>query len=176
MSSEQNFSKFVELRLGVSELEIDLDSRAEVQHATELMSSQVQTALDIFSRELDPVLYAREPFLAALQALCQHNRKARVRMLVQEPVDAIRRSPRVIEVARRLSSSIEIRRPHQDYRHYNEAFLIADGCGLIHQKFADRYEGTANFYAPIEAQRKQDFFTEVWERSQVHPEFRRLYL
>ncbi len=176
MNKEENFRKFVQLRLGISELEIDLDTRAETQHATDLMASQVQSALEIFSRDLDPVLFAREPFLEALNALCHRNRKARVRILVQEPVDAVRRSARMIELARRLSSSIEIRQPHQDYRHYNEAFLVADGCGLIHRKFADRYEGIANFYAPIEAQRKLDFFTEVWERSQVHPEFRRLHL
>ena len=176
MTKEENFRKFVELRLGISDLEIDLDTRADTQHATELMASQVQSTLDIFSRDLDPVLYAREPFLEALNALCHRNRKARIRMLVQDPTDAVRRSPRVVELARRLSSSIEIRQPHHDYRHYNEAFLVADGCGLIHRKFADRYEGAANFYAPIQAQRKLDFFTEVWDRSQVHPEFRRLHL
>ena len=176
MRNEEKFRRFVELRLGVSDLEIDLDTRAETQHATELMANQVQATLEIFSRDLDPVLYAREPFLDALNTLCHRNRKARVRMLVQDPTDAVRRSPRVVELARRLSSSIEIRQPHHDYRHYNEAFLVADGCGLIHRKFADRYEGAANFYAPIQAQRKLDFFTEVWERSQVHPEFRRLHL
>jgi hypothetical protein len=176
MTKEENFRKFVELRLGISELEIDLDTRADTQHATELMASQVQSTLEIFSRDLDPVLYAREPFLDALNALCHRNRKARIRILVQDPTDAVRRSPRVVELARRLSSSIEIRQPHHDYRHYNEAFLVADGCGLIHRKFADRYEGAANFYAPIQAQRKLDFFTEVWDRSQVHPEFRRLHL
>ena len=176
MRNEEKFRRFVELRLGVSDLEIDLDTRAETQHATELMANQVQATLEIFSRDLDPVLYVREPFLDALNTLCHRNRKARVRMLVQDPTDAVRRSPRVVELARRLSSSIEIRQPHHDYRHYNEAFLVADGCGLIHRKFADRYEGAANFYAPIQAQRKLDFFTEVWERSQVHPEFRRLHL
>ena len=176
MSNEEKFRKFVELRLGISDLEIDLDTRAETQHATDLMASQVQSTLEIFSRDLDPVLYAREPFLDALNSLCHHNRKARIRMLVQDPMDAVRRSPRVVELARRISSSIEIRQPHHDYHHYNAAFLVADGCGLIYRKFADRYEGTANFYAPIEAQRKLDFFTEVWERSQVHPEFRRLHL
>jgi hypothetical protein len=176
MSKEQNFRKFVELRLGVSDLEIELDTRADTQHATDLMASQVQSTLEIFSRDLDPVLYAREPFLDALNALCHRNRKARIRMLVQDPTDAVRRSPRVVELARRLSSSIQIRQPHNDYHHYNEAFLVADGCGLIHRKFADRYEGAANFYAPIQAQRKLAFFTEVWERSQVHPEFRRLHL
>jgi hypothetical protein len=176
VNREQNFRKFVELRLGISELEIELATRAETLHATDLMAAQAQFALDIFSRDLDPVLYAREPFLDALNALCTRNRKARVRFLVQEPLDAVRGSPRLVDLSRRLSSSIEIRQPHNDYRHYNEAFLIADGCGVIHRGFADRYEGSANFYAVIEAQRKLDFFTEVWDRSQGHPEFRRLHL
>ena len=176
MSSEENFRKFVELRLGLSDLEIELDTRADTQHAVDLMVGQAQASVEIFSRDLDPVLYEREAFLDALATLCHRNRKARIRFLVQDPTDAVRRSPRVTELSRRLSSSIEIRQPHEDYRHYNEAFLIADDCGLIHRALADRYEGSANFYAPIEAQRKLDFFTEVWERSQAHPEFRRLHL
>ncbi|UCE77312.1 MAG: hypothetical protein JSU62_03670, partial [Gammaproteobacteria bacterium] len=61
MTKEENFRKFVELRLGISDLEIDLDTRADTQHATDLMASQVQSTLEIFSRDLDPVLYAREP-------------------------------------------------------------------------------------------------------------------
>ncbi|MGD8616791.1 MAG: acyltransferase [Gammaproteobacteria bacterium] len=176
MNSEENFRKFVELRLGISDLEIELDNRAETQHATDMMVAQAQDSLEIFSRDLDAALYTRGPFLDAINALCYRNRKARIRFLVQEPVDAVRRSPRLVELSRKLSSSIEIRQPHPDYRHYNEAFLVADGCALIHRGLADRYEGCANFYAPVEAQRKLDFFNEVWERSEGHPEFRRLYL
>ena len=176
MSSEDNFRQFVELRLGVSDLEIDLATRAETQHATDLMTGQAQFSLDIFSRALDPLLYDRPAFIEAVTALCRRNRKCRMRLLVQEPLAAVRRSPRFLELSRKLSSSIEIREPHRDYQHFNEAFLIVDECGLIHQGFADRYEGTANFYAPIEARRKLGFFTEVWDRSAVHPEFRRLYL
>jgi hypothetical protein len=176
MSNEENFRRFVALRLGLSDVEIDLNSRADTQYATQLMTTQVQSTLDLFSRDLDPALYGREAFLDALNSLCRHNRKARVRMLVQDPPEAVRRSPRLIELARRLSSSIEVRQPHHDYRHFNEAFLVADQCGLIHCKFADRYEGEANFNAPVAARRLVGFFTEVWDRSEVHPEFRRLNL
>jgi hypothetical protein len=176
MSSEENFRRFVELRLGVSAIEIDLGTRAETQHATDLMTSQAQFSLDIFSRALDPLLYERPAFIDALIQLCRRNRKSRIRFLVQDPLAAVKRSQRLLEVSRKLSSSVEIRKPHQDYRHFNEAFLIADDYGLIHRGFADRYEGTANFYAPVEARRKLAFFTEVWERSEVNPEFRRLYL
>jgi len=176
MDNEENFRQFTELRLGISDMEIDLLTRAETRHATELMTSQCLSSLEIFTRDLDPPLYDQEPFLDALSKLCLTNRKARVRFLVQDPNPAVKRGHRLIELARRLSSSIELRQPHPDYRHHNEAFLIADDCGLIHRSLSDRYEGTANFYDPVRAQRRLNFFTEVWERSEAHPEFRRLHI
>jgi hypothetical protein len=176
MDNEENFRQFTELRLGISGIDIELLTRAETRHATELMVQQCLSSLEIFTRDLDAPLYDQEAFLQALSALCLGNRKARVRVLVQDPMPPVKRAHRLIELSRRLSSSIELRQPHEDYRHHNEAFLIADRCGLIHRALADRYEGTANFYDPVIAQRKLDFFTEVWERSEAHPEFRRLHI
>jgi hypothetical protein len=176
MDKEEKFNRFVELRLGISDLEIELLTRSETRHASDLMVSQVQSSLEVFSRDLDPFLYDRAAFVDALSRLCLTNRKARIRFLVQEPLAAIHNCQRLVELGRRLSSSIEFRQPHADYRQYNEAFMVADQCGFIHRPFADRFEGVVNFYDPIEARRKLDFFTEVWERSEPHPEFRRLYL
>jgi len=176
MSNAENFKRFVELRLGISDMEIELLTRAETRHATELMVGQTQASLDITSRDLDPYLYDCEIFLDLLSGLCLRNRQARIRFLVQDPSTPIKRNHRLIELGRKLSSSIEFRQPHQDYQYFNEACLIADQCGLIHRSLADRFEGTANFYAPVAARRELDFFTEVWERSESHPEFRRLHL
>jgi len=97
-------------------------------------------------------------------------------VLVQDPVSAIKRNNRFIELARKFSSSIEIRQPNEDYHNYNEAFLLADNCGIIHRTLADRNEGTANFHDPVKADRLLRFFTEVWDRSEAHPELRRLYI
>jgi hypothetical protein len=176
MDSEENFRQFTELRLGISNLPIELQTRAETAHATELMVRQCLESLDIFSRDLDAPLYDREVFLTALGELCLRSYKARVRILVQDPARPVQQGHRLIELARRLSSSIELRQPHRDYRRHNEAFLIGDRCGLIHRPLADRYEGSVNFYDPVNARRKRDFFTEVWERSEAHPEFRRLHI
>lgn len=176
MKNEENFQRFVKLRLGFSDFDIELDTRTDTEHATNLITEQTQDTLDIFSRNLDPGLYEQTDFLGNLSRLCLRNRKARIRFLVQQPAEAVKHCQRLLELARKLSSSIELRQPHPDYRQYNEAFLVADRCGLIHRKLSDRYEGTANFYTPVEAQRKTDFFTEVWDRSEVNPEFRRLYI
>ena len=174
MDNEENFRQFTELRLGISNMDIELQARDDTRYASDLMVQQCQESVDIFSRELDPELYDREPFLQAISHLCVTNRTARIRILVQEPAPAVKCGHRLIELSRRISSSIEIRQPHPDYRHHNEAFLIADRCGLVARALSDRYEGTANFYALIQSQRKLDFFTEIWDRSEAHPEFRRL--
>jgi len=176
MHNEENFQRFVAIRLGISDMDIDLSDRADTLHATDLMLEQTQDSVEIFSRALDPGLYDRQPFLDAIQQLCIRNRKARIRILVQEPRLPVNRGHRLIELGRRLSSSIEFRQPNPDYHRYNEAFLVADACGFIHRPLADLFEGTANFCNPVEAQRKLDFFTEVWERSESHPEFRRLHI
>jgi hypothetical protein len=176
MNNEENFRQFVELRLGVSDIEIELNSRADACYATDLMVEQAQLSLNIFSRDLDPAIYERASFIEAVTRLCRRHRNSHVHFLVNDPVAAIRRSPRLLELSRRLSSSIEIRQPHTDYLNYNEAFLVADQCGLIHRDFSDRYEGTVNFHAPVEAARKLEYFKEVWERSSSNPEFRRLNL
>ena len=176
MHNEENFKRFVELRLGLSDIQIELLTRTETRHATQLMVGQAEASLDVFSRDLDPFLFDDETFIDLLSGLCLRNRRARIRFLVQDPTTPVKRGHRLIELGRKLSSSIEFRQPHQDYQHFNEAYLVADQCGLIHRSLADRFEGTANFYDPVNAQRKLDFFTEVWERSESHPEFRRLYL
>ena len=176
MHDDEGFNQFVKLRLGITDLEIELLTRAETRHATELMVGQSRSSLDIISRDLDPFLYDQESFLDLLSKFCLRNRNAHVRLLVQDPSTPVKRGHRLIELGRRLSSSIEFRQPHQDYQRYNEAFIVADQCGLIHRPLADRFEGTANFYDPVDARRKLDFFTEVWERSVAHPEFRRLHL
>jgi hypothetical protein len=176
MNSEENFRQFTELRLGVSDLEIELQTCEECRHASEMMVQQCLASLDIFSRDLDARLYDQAPFLQALGSLCLSNRQVRVRILVLDPMTAVKRGHRLIELSRRLSSSIEIRQPHPDYWHHNEAFLVADDCGLICRPLSDRYEGTANFYNPVQAERKTNFFTEVWERSEAHPELRRLHI
>ncbi|HHJ13890.1 MAG TPA: hypothetical protein ENJ79_05865 [Gammaproteobacteria bacterium] len=176
MDKQGKLQRFVALRLGLSDIRIDLEDGRELAHATRLMLEQAQNQVDIFSRQLDPVVLERREMLAALRELCTRNPRARVRALVQQPAEAARRCPRLLELARRLDSLIELRQPHPDYRHCNEAFMIVDGTGLIERGFSDRPQGSASFNAPTAARRRAEFFTEVWERSETHPELRRLHL
>lgn len=176
MRKRNPFDQLAELELGVSNTDIELESSTDCAHATDLLVQQASSRIDLFTRDLDPAIYDREPFLTDLSSTCAQRQAIHVRVLIQSPVTPIKRGHRLIELSRRLSSIIEIRQPHSDYSHFNEAFLIVDQRGLVHRRFSDRFEGRANFNDIATAQRLTTFFNEVWEHSESSPETRRLHL
>jgi hypothetical protein len=164
------------LSIGEDAREIRLDSRADNQRVAAALVSQAVRTLDIFSRDLEAEIYDQPDFLDGIKALALRSQHVRIRILLQDPAPVVRDGHRLVEMARRLSSFIEIRRPSHDYRDYNEAFMIVDGTALLHRRLAERYEGLACFKQPLRARELVNFFDEVWQRASPHPELQRLHL
>ena len=80
------------------------------------------------------------------------------------------------ELARRLSTYIELRKPHDDHRNLIESFLVADERAVLYRKEADRFEGYADLDNPLEARRLLRTFDEIWQRANPDSEMRRLGL
>ncbi|MEE9423072.1 MAG: hypothetical protein V3V50_07920, partial [Gammaproteobacteria bacterium] len=66
MSDVSPLESWLSLKLGESDTEIELETRAETQHATDLLIEQVTSGIEIYSRELDAPLYNRSEFLDAI--------------------------------------------------------------------------------------------------------------
>ncbi len=162
--------------LGSTDTEVRVASSADNRHAAQGLTEQAKRNLHIFTRDLDAPLYDQPPFIQAVSALATHSRYSRILILVQNTERAVKDGHRLIEMSRRLSSFIELRKPHYDYREYNQAFLIADEIGLLRRPVADRYDGTLNFKAPLAAREYLDFFKQVWERSEADPNLRQLHI
>ena len=99
-----------------------------------------------------------------------------VHILLQDGRSAVQNGNRLIELSRRLSSRIQIRRPPAQYRGYSETFLLADDAGFLHRPLYTRYEGNASFNNPGITRRLKQYFLQVWEHSQPDTEMRRLHL
>ena len=162
--------------LGVTAAPVALETREENRIAACALARQARSHLCIFTRDLDPPLYDDLCFLDAVTALATRSRFARVRVLVQNSEKAVKYGHRLIELSRRLSSFIQLRRPHADYQDYNEAFLVADGVGLLHRALAHRYEAEVDFKAPLRARLLLKFFDEAWDKSEPDLELRRLHI
>jgi hypothetical protein len=165
-----------EMRLGATSLEFETETQAEARTVAQALAAQAQRTLLLHTEDMEPALYDDSAFLESLSRLARAHGQSRIWILVQDARKAVLHGHRLIEIARRLSSSIQLRRPAPQYRAFHEAFLLADGCGYLHRPIAARFEGTANFHDPGKVADWERYFMEVWERSEPDEEIRRLYL
>ena len=105
-------------KLGEDRGRIAISGKDEFRLACECLAQQARRHLDIFTHDLDAPLYDQKPFLDALKDLVTTSRHAQVRILLQDNNRAQKEGHRLIELARRLTSAVEIRRPYDDYLEY----------------------------------------------------------
>ncbi len=155
---------------------IRFSSSAELCKISVEMIGLAKRHVDIVSRSLEPTVYDTLECFEALKQLAIA-RRGRIRIIILDPDSVISRgSSRLVQLAMRLSSFIEIRRPGEDHLAFNEAMLIVDRKGIVHRKYADRYEGIANAYAPRQAAQLTECFESMWQNAETIPYFRRLML
>lgn len=162
--------------LGATDLAFEVDRADALRVALLEMTSQARRNLDIVSRHLDPSLFDHEEFVDAVKRLVLGSTRAQVRLLVLDPAPLVSRGHRLLTLAQRLSSYIDVRVPAPEHREFNEAWLVADKDGYAHRRFSDRFEATVNFHDPRLAVHLTNRFDELWQRAQADPNLRRLHL
>ena len=151
-----------------------LKSLAENRDASVEVAALAKRELALFSRDLEPLLYDRLEFIGAVQALAARSRMSRIRIACIDPGPSVRAGHRLVALAQRFSSYIEVRRASRDHENLTDTFLVADDTALLYRPLCTRYEGYADLYAPMEAREKLRIMDDVWQQAEPDPEFRRL--
>ena len=159
-----------------ADTDISLSSRDEVKIINIALIQKSVRNIDIISRNLDPGVFNNTDFIDAIKALSISSKFTKVRILVKDSDPIAKNGHKIIKLIQQLTSSIEMRKISEEYKSYNEAFSLYDGKGVIYLRYADRYEGFANFDRPRLATELSNFFNEVWEHSVPDAELRRLYI
>jgi hypothetical protein len=163
-------------RLGDSETLLRLQSQEQFHEATVLMLSQARRHLHLVTPDFEPDRFNNQEFAEALSHFARSSSYAEVRILVGNPAIAIRWGHQVVNLARRLSSSIRIRRLHEEDFDPEEAWLVADDIGLLRRDGNRDFLGMLSAKSIPQAQQKNRRFAEWWERSVEVPEFREMLL
>ncbi len=165
---------FADCTLGVTNKLIDLTSTEENRLAAVRMAQQCVHTLEIVSRLLDPPIFNTTEFIDAVTQIVLKKRNPQIRIIVFDPDTIVRDGHRLVTLAGSLSSFIHIRKAPQEYKHYNESLLIADGAGYIHKLNVDRYEAVANFNDRGQANVLLREFDRMWEKAVPDPNLRRM--
>ncbi len=163
-------------QLGAESGLISLTSVDEFTQFALNMATQAHRTIDIFSHDLDHPLYDQSDFVVAIKELSLRSRFSQIRILLQNNRTIRRKGHRLVHLAQRLTSSIEIRRPGEPLLKALENFLLADEYGYIHRKMASYYEGRCDFNDRLRVAQLAERFNEAWESGEPDRELLRLYL
>ena len=151
-----------------------LSSFTETRKAVAEIAAVATRRISIYTPDLEMGIYDDDGFLEVAKRLVLSKRYARIRVLIADPSRAVRNGNRFVQMGRRLSSYIEFRNVHEDYREHREAFIVADDTALLYRVNSSRWEGVADSYEPAVAHRYLDLFDEIWNASVVEQELREL--
>lgn len=143
--------------------------------AVELCSAAARQVC-ILSPALDPETFDNPALADALTALIRSSRQTRVRVLVADTRGLVTRGHRLLQLARRIPSSVQIHKLAEHPQWKNETVVICDRDGVLYKPGDSDHNG---FYEPssrASTRRHLDLFEELWRCSAEDVELRSLAL
>jgi hypothetical protein len=151
-----------------------ISSQEEMRRAVIDVASVATRRISIYTHDLEPGIYDDPDFLEIVKHLVLSQTYARIRVLIADPVRAIKNGNAFVYLGRRLNTYIEFRHVREDLRTHAESFCLADETALVYRLEASRWEGIADTYEPAVAKLYGKMFDEIWLASEVEIEFRQL--
>jgi predicted GNAT family N-acyltransferase len=144
--------------------------------ATEASLALVQAArreLWLYSRDLEPALYAQPAVLEAFKQFAIAGRGGVVQILVQEPGTVQGGGHPLLALAQRMSTAFQFRTPTDPVdQQYPSAFLANDRDGYLFRLLGSRFDGDWSPAQPARSRQLAEHFGRVWERSRPCTELR----
>lgn len=141
------------------------------------MAADCRRHLNIFSQDFDHLILDNIEVVSSLRSFAVDNsRHASIRILVQRPENAIQQGHKLVELARRLTSIIEIRRPASQHAAVANGFLTFDNSRYLFRELGDRPDGVGSYDDSLRTIELTRLFDEIWALATPEPEFRRLGL
>lgn len=141
----------------------DMDA---VRRHTLALLQQAQNSLCIYSPDLEPWLYNHACIQHACSALLIAHPKKSLRILLRDTSRITREGHVLLALSHRLSSRCTIRVVNTEYDYSEDAWLIADNCGLLQRKAQQLHKGVVYYQDPARVQQSQTLFNAMWDVSQ----------
>ena len=130
----------------------------------------------ILSPYLDHEAFDTPELATALSALARNSRQTQVRILISDSRGLVGRGHRLLQLARRIPSSLAIQKltEHPDWN--GETIVIRDRDGVLYKPGGSGHDG---FYEPdsrASTQKHLELFEELWRHSAQDTELRSLSL
>ena len=138
------------------------------------MSQQAHQHIRLFSRDLDRRIFGSEEVVDAFTQLATSSSRAYIQILIQNSSDLVHHSHRMLDLARRISSHIEIRVTDIMHKNILENFYLFDEEGWVKRTHPNEHVGEADFHDARGVRNFEHRFKNMWGRAAPDPQLRRM--
>ena len=144
-------------------------------HALALLQ-QAQRSLCIYSHDLEPWLYHRSSVQEACTRFLLASPRNQLRILLRDASRAVKEGHRLLNLSRRLSSNLHLRKLNPDYPSEELAYLLADDNGLLLLPQTGQVAGYALYQDAARVRQRQTQFDQAWDTSITDADLRSFLL
>ena len=164
----------IEYQLGETDGYLLLRREQEFLKVITTMCQQARQCIQILSPLLDHKIFDHPELYEIFSSLARRNKYTRIEVLIYDSHRVIKNGHSLLDITRRLQSSIAMKIVHPELRSSNHEYVLADDSGLIYRQDAEQYEGYANFKDKTEANRLRRQFRAAWESGLQDPSLRQI--
>ncbi|MBT4617027.1 MAG: GNAT family N-acetyltransferase [Gammaproteobacteria bacterium] len=166
----------VTYKLGDDKQLIQLRSESDFRNVILNMTSQAKRSIRIYSPLLSHDLFDHDDLMTICSGLGRRNKFTKIEILVFNPHRMIKNGHALLNIARKLPSSIRIKIVDPEMRQQYHEYVLVDGQGVIYRGEHDTYSGTARFQDITGCNHLDRQFTASWESGLLDPNLRQLSL
>lgn len=153
----------------------DFEGLEATLKAVRTLANAARRDLLIYTRDLEPPVYADPGVLDALKAFAVSGRGGTIRILLQDPAAAQRQPHPLIALAQRLPSVVSLRTPQEpEELQYPSVYVANDVDGYLFRLLGSRHEGDWSPALPGRCRQLTELFQRGWERARPCSELRYL--
>ena len=162
--------------LGKTDAEIIFNSADVNKNAAISMIKQGHLAVNIYTQDLDPQVLNDEIFARHLLNMVRQYKQMQIKILVKDSSKVVKGSHVLQRLAQQLSTHIEVKNIPDIYNSVKASFMVVDRTGFYYRPNASEFSGSVNFNSPARAAKLLEHFSDVWEKAEPDPHFRKLHL
>ncbi len=162
--------------LGETNELIEVDSREDLRQLILAMSQQAAQRILIFSHDLEHTLFDTDELYECIKLLAIKNKRTHIHILVQDTKPMTQKGHKLLNLARRISSHMQVKVTAKEHKDILETYIIFDDRAYIVHNHPERFEAYGNFYAPLKARQLTEQFEELWNYAVIDSSLRRLSL
>lgn len=160
---------------GPSQAMEDFEGLEKTIEAVRILVTQARRELVVYTRDLEPAVYAHPAVVDAFRTFAAGGRGAVARFIIQDPSVAQRTPHPLLALAQRLPSSLQFRSPQDaEEMQYPSVFVANDSDGYLFRLLGSRFEGDWSPALPGRNRQLLEQFGRSWERARPCTELRSL--